>query len=481
MKRLLLFLSLLSLIPGIKGQEFDPFGLGDNAILYQCHQCLQIFNTQNELDQHEIDHLLFAGLDIDDIDLSAFDKPLSSFNNSVSAHQVFASPAAPAHASPTAQIPVIDQSITKGSRLDLASSQASAQRNACIICGAIFKEESLLRQHMKKHNNDTLVASAAPKKSSKINPLTHPTDSDQTQQNIKQQGTQLLLPTVDTNESFQLAPIIPADHEQPKSTTEEEFAQITEGARAAGNHRRRAAIVAHKMITRKDISEEEEEEENGDDENYSADHENQDDNQPMVSAKNTTDKKSFQCSECGKTFTRNFTCSEHIRKKHSRIKKITEEYQCLFPGCTRSFDTKQGLEIHQRREHGTTLYDGNQVPSEKLQPMQNENGSFNCPYPDIKNPLKRCPYINKALFLIEQHLPKHTGEKNFQCSECKDFFTKDCNCLRHIESMHDGDAKVIQLGIVKAHKCLFPDCTRSFDTAHGLVNHHRQEHNQKTS
>jgi len=432
MKRLLLFLSLLSLIPGIKGQEFYPFGLRDivsayplsaadleeltnagynletdkfdpsavaaasapsdtsgtteaNAILYQCHQCFQIFNTQNELDQHERDHLLFAGLDIDDIDLSAFDKPLSSFNNSVSAHQVFASPAAPAHASPTAQIPVIDQTITKGS--------------------------------------------------------------------IEPQKNQLLLPTVYKSQSFQLAPIN-TDH-MKKLTVEEQFRKIEADARRAQKERsqeKRAAALSATMAmipSQNDIieeEEEEEEEETGDDESYSADPEYQDDDdQSIASAKDTTNKASFKCSTCKETFTQSCICLRHIRNQHDGNAQVIEigkttssTHQCLFPKCTRSFPSQFGLEQHQRKTHGKTLYDGNQVPSETLQPLKNENGSWDCPYPDRENPLEKCPYRNQFLTRIIQHLPVHTGTKNFQCSECKKFFTQNSGCLKHIQKHHNG-------------------------------------------
>ena len=511
MKKLLLFLSLLSLIPGIKGQQTpDRFGLEDvsayplsaadleeliaagydprtgqfvpsapapasapsdtseaNAILYQCHQCLQIFNTQNELDQHEIDHLLFPGLDIDTTvfgEPSSFDEPLPSLNNSVPADQVFAAPAAPAHASATAQGPVSDRRITKGSRLDLASSQASAQRNACIICGATFKEKSLFLQHMKKHNNDTLAASAVEsKKSSATNPLTHLT---QTQQNIEQQGTELLLPTVATNQSFQLAPIITS-----KLTTEEK-------------------------------------EETGDDESYSADPEYQDyDDQSIASAKNTTNKASFKCSTCEETFTQSYICLRHIKNKHDGNAKVIEigetissPHKCLFDGCTRSFPTKFGLEQHQRKTHGNSLYNRNQLPSEILLPLQNENGLWDCPYQDKDNPLQKCPYRNHPFTRIIQHLPVHTEEKNFQCSECKECYTTNSNCSKHIGRKHKGQGTVLEVlplapicnseggiaGVIKKgsrnsinHNNVCSQCGQSFRWKKILERHIAQKHSSE--
>ena len=411
MKRLLLFLSLLSLIPGIKGQETPGYGFGfpnpfsdadlamliaagyipetgqfvqpavaqEAPILYQCPQCVQIFNTQNELDQHERDHLLFAGLDIDDIDLSAFDEPLSSFNNSVSAHQVFASPAAPAHASPTAQIPVIDQTITKGS--------------------------------------------------------------------IEPQKNQLLLPTVYKSQSFQLAPINTDD--MKKLTVEEQFRKIEADARRAQKKRsqeKRAAALSATMAmipSQNDIIEEEEE--TGDDKSYSADPEYQDDDDQQIATIKHTHKKSFQCSDCGKILTQISNCLKHIQSQHNGNAKVIEigettssTHQCLFPECTRSFASKFSLEQHQRKTHGKTLYDGNQVPSETLQPLKNENGSWDCPYQNIEDPSKRCPYREQYLTRIIQHLPVHTGTKNFQCSECKKFFTQNSGCLKHIQKHHNG-------------------------------------------
>ena len=418
MKKILLFLSLLLLIPGLKTQETPGYGFGfpnpfsdadlamliaagydpetgqfgrsapsapsapsdtsgtleASAIFYQCPQCNEIFSTQNEFDKHERDHLLFAGLDIDDIDnidLSAFDKPLSSFNDSV--------PAAPAHASPTAQIPVIDQRITKGS--------------------------------------------------------------------IEPQKNQLLLPTVYKSQSFQLAPIITS-----KLTTEEEFAKIAEDARRAQKERsqkKRAAALSETMAmipSQKDIIEEEE---TGDDKSYSADPEYQDDDdQSIASAKDTTNKASFKCSTCKETFTQSCICLRHIQDKHDGNAKvmqlgIAKAHKCDFIGCTRSFTKKFGLEQHQRKIHGQTLYDGNQVPSETLQPLENENGLWDCPYPDRENPLEKCPYRNSYLTRIIQHLPVHTGAKNFQCSQCHKFFTQNSGCLKHIQKHHNGKAKVL--------------------------------------
>ena len=311
----------MSLIPGIKGQQlefsiddlsqilatfypnqadldidnidlsaFDKLNDPDATILYQCSQCDQIFNTQDDLDQHKIDdhsYGVFAApaaphKNSSEINLirNSTDTDFDSTQNqpSTELQKNFDSGGTlepvkgedgkwrcsyPDSNDPSKQCTYTSQN--KGHVKKHSVTHTGKKLFQCDICGKKYSQNSNLLKHMRKHHPDqsqNISNSHPDQDSDTIIVIRDTTDIPRTQCELPiMKSSTMELPTRADFKFSGLAPIIPVDHEQPKLTTEEEFKKIAEDARRTQAERsqetRRAAVIAHKMITQASTSEEE--------------------------------------------------------------------------------------------------------------------------------------------------------------------------------------------------------------------------------
>ncbi|XP_062825367.1 uncharacterized protein LOC100566328 [Anolis carolinensis] len=170
-------------------------------------------------------------------------------------------------------------------------------------------------------------------------------------------------------------------------------------------------------------------------------------------------KKSFQCSECGKSFRKKPTLNAH-KKIHTGGKP----YKCS--RCGMGFNRSSNMLAHQRTHTG-----------EK---------SFRCPKCGISFSRKqalidhgrihtgekpyKCSVCGKSFSRrnnLASHQKIHTEKKPFECCECGESFRRSCTLTKHFR-IHTGE---------KPYKCL--ECGRSFTQSSTLMYHQRTHTGEK--
>ncbi|XP_048842895.1 zinc finger protein ZFP2-like isoform X2 [Brienomyrus brachyistius] len=169
---------------------------------------------------------------------------------------------------------------------------------------------------------------------------------------------------------------------------------------------------------------------------------------------------SYQCSECGNTFSR----FGHL-KIHQRIHTGERPYQCS--QCGKSFSRIEILKTHQRIHTGERPYQcsqcektfnhsGNLIAHQRIHTGQKP---FYC---------SQCKETFSHSGTLKAHQRIHTGEKSYQCSQCGRSFSRSGTLKRH-EWTHTGE---------RPYQC--SQCGKSFSRLEH-IERHQQTHTLDTA
>ncbi|XP_075422765.1 uncharacterized protein LOC142463838 [Ascaphus truei] len=164
-----------------------------------------------------------------------------------------------------------------------------------------------------------------------------------------------------------------------------------------------------------------------------------------------TGKKSYNCSECGKSFSQ----KSHL-VTHKRIHTGVTPYSCS--ECGKSFSQKSHLVTHKRIHTGVTPYSCSECGKSFSQK------SYLVTHKRIHKGAKpyNCSECGKS-FSQKSHLVTHkrihTGVTPYSCSECGKSFSQKSHLVTH-RRIHKG---------AKPYKC--SECGKSFSEKSSLVRH----------
>uniref|UniRef100_A0A3B4E971 PR domain zinc finger protein 1 n=1 Tax=Pygocentrus nattereri TaxID=42514 RepID=A0A3B4E971_PYGNA len=176
-------------------------------------------------------------------------------------------------------------------------------------------------------------------------------------------------------------------------------------------------------------------------------------NLPLRRTQEKTAKRSHQCSECGKSFTR----QTHLHL-HRRVHTGEKPYRCS--ECGRSFNDRSNLRTHKRIHTGEKPYQCSECGKtftqlthlQRHQLIHRGEKQFFCP---------ECGRNFTQQIHLQRHLFTHTGENPFTCSECGKHF-RDRGNLRTHQRIHTGE---------KPYACL--ECGKNFTQLVHLQQHQR--------
>uniref|UniRef100_A0A8C1WMX5 C2H2-type domain-containing protein n=1 Tax=Cyprinus carpio TaxID=7962 RepID=A0A8C1WMX5_CYPCA len=150
--------------------------------------------------------------------------------------------------------------------------------------------------------------------------------------------------------------------------------------------------------------------------------------------------KPFQCSQCGKGFSRIQHLSEHVR-----IHTGERPFECLV--CGKTFTRERDLKTHQIvHMDAKAFHCAICVKNFSLLSSLRRHLRQNKPH--------QCSHCGKRFHKqakLRIHLRVHTGEKPFQCSQCGKYFSQAVNLRKHHRTHHTEERPCSVVGCNNEH------------------------------
>ncbi|XP_031633957.1 zinc finger protein 717-like [Contarinia nasturtii] len=146
-----------------------------------------------------------------------------------------------------------------------------------------------------------------------------------------------------------------------------------------------------------------------------------------------TGEKPYQCDQCKKRFSR----KEHL-KTHMRTHTGEEPYQC--DQCKKRFSQSGHLTMHIRTHTGIKPHQCDQWChrgfSQNIEKEAHERECkrrrYECYLCNRDDNEKKFVTVGKTL--LQTHMRIHTGEKPYQCDQCKKRFNQKCRLTTHMKT-----------------------------------------------